>query len=205
MTSNPSSDKYVQKNKLNSTYIINRPKVSEYPRTKPTVRFNKERPEAANTLKEKHYYGTKTFTAKKMANHSDKNTQGSISKGREKGLGKGHFNNCYNQSSKQAHRHYVNAPSNYRILPQPIFPHPSYMYTLESNPNGSNVQPCYIFLQPVYCDRYMVREDLNYNLSSKRFQYQQYQTGTNQFNTNIMSDVYMYPNNMERVYYEYIE
>jgi len=205
MTSNPSSDKEVQTNQLNSTYIIKRPKVSDAPRTKPTVRFNKERPEVFNTQKEKHSYSTRTFTARKTTNHSNKSIQRSISKGREKGQGKGHFNNAHNsqpfdsnlcQSSKQAHQHFVNAPSNYHILPQTIFPHP--------NQNGANVQPCYIFLQPVYCDGYMARGNLNCNLSSKKFQHHQYQTGPNQFNTNRMPDVYMYPNSMKRVYYEYI-
>ena len=213
MTSDPSSNKEVQKNQLNSTYIIKRPKVSDVTRTKPTVRFNMERPEVLNTLKEKHSYSTRTFTAKKMTNHSGNNIQRSVSKGREKGQGKGHFNNGHNsqpfdsnlcQNSKQAHQHFVNAPSNYHILPQTIFPHPSYTYNLESNQNGANVQPCYIFLQPLYCDDYMARGNLNYNLSSKKFQHQHYQTGANQFNTNRMPDVFMYPNSMKRVYYEYI-
>jgi hypothetical protein len=173
------------KNQLNTTYAIDNDNAptNSMSHLRSTARFSKENRQVflpndknLNVLKEMH--------AKKIASRSNKNFQGSIFK---KEYEKPQKTNC----------NYCNQPYYTNVYNNLNQPHP---YYLNSASHGSNFQPCYIVLQPIYCDRAMARNASNYDLSSMNFQHYQYPPDSNQSNTRRIQNVYMYPSYVNRIY-----
>ncbi len=168
---------YSFKNQLNTTYNIDKvPTRNGMSHLRSTARLSKENRQI-NLPIDKNLNVPKAMHAKKIASRSNKNFQGPIFKKE-------------NERSPKIHCNYCNQPYYTNLAKIQNQPQPYYLHS------ASHVQPCYIILQPIYCDRAMARNASNYDLSSINFQHHQYLPSSNQ----RIQSVYMYPSNANRIY-----
>ena len=164
------------KNQLNTTYAIDKTPTNGMSHLRSTARFSKENRQVF-LPNDKNLNDLKAMHAKKIASRSNKNFQGSI------------FKKEYEKTQK-THCDYCNQPYYANSYKSQNQPHPYYLNS------ASHVQPCYIVLQPIYCDRAMARNASNYDLSRVNFQHHQYLPSLNKG----IQNVYMYPSNANRIY-----